>query len=104
MKLKDRAKEKAERRGVRNSAPDSQTKGPAIAWDQPGGVNSLADENEPGIPTDDAKAEGAPAATDGAPAAAPAPGPASAQPATPAPKPAPPQNSGPAQNPPPRRR
>lgn len=41
MKLKDRAKEKAERRAARN-AETRDTKGPEIAWDQPGGVNNAA--------------------------------------------------------------
>lgn len=40
MKLKDRAKEKAERRAARK-AETSGTKGPQIAWDQAGGVGSL---------------------------------------------------------------
>ena len=36
MKLKDRAREKAERRAARKTEV-RDTKGPEIAWDQPGG-------------------------------------------------------------------
>ena len=46
MKLKDRAKEKAEKRAVRGNQ-SSDTKGPQIAWDQPGGVESVPDETAP---------------------------------------------------------
>jgi hypothetical protein len=37
MKLKDRAKEKAERKANRK-VDTGETKGPQIAWDQPGGI------------------------------------------------------------------
>ena len=83
MKLKDRAKEKLERRGVRNSAPDSTTKGPAIAWDQPGGLNSLADD-EPAPAADSNPEAAASAPTPAAPPAAPP-----ATPAAPSPTPPP---------------
>jgi hypothetical protein len=46
MKLKDRAKEKAERRAIRGNQP-SDTKGPQIAWDQPGGVESVSEDPAP---------------------------------------------------------
>ncbi len=60
MKLKDRAKEKAERRAARK-ADTSATKGPQIAWDQAGGVGSL--ENL--APAPDDSADDAPASDDG---------------------------------------
>ncbi len=41
MKLKDSAKAKAERREARKTEK-RDTKGPAIAWDQPGGVENAA--------------------------------------------------------------
>jgi hypothetical protein len=37
MKLKDRAREKVERRAARK-VDTGETKGPQIAWDQPGGL------------------------------------------------------------------
>ena len=40
MKLKDRAREKAERRNERQANPREQ-KGPEIAWDEAGGVGSI---------------------------------------------------------------
>lgn len=39
MKLKDRAREKAERREARKNET-RETKGPQIAWDDPGGTES----------------------------------------------------------------
>jgi len=44
MKLKDRAREKAERRNERRADPREQ-KGPEIAWDQAGGVGSVVRDN-----------------------------------------------------------
>jgi hypothetical protein len=41
MKLKDRAREKAERRATR-SGEKRDSKGPEIAWDQPGGTENAA--------------------------------------------------------------
>jgi hypothetical protein len=41
MKLKDRARDKAERRAARD-ASKPETKGPQIAWDQPGGIEGAA--------------------------------------------------------------
>jgi hypothetical protein len=50
MKLKDRAREKAERRTARN-AENRETKGPEIAWDQPGGTeNPAIADTEPATP------------------------------------------------------
>lgn len=40
MKLKDRAKEKAERRAARKAESPGGTKGPQIAWDEAGGVGA----------------------------------------------------------------
>lgn len=54
MKLKDRAREKAERRAQRKSDTGG-TKGPQIAWDEAGGVGSLESvDPAPAPPTDDA--------------------------------------------------
>jgi len=50
MKLKDRAKEKAERRAARN-AGTRETKGPEIAWDQPGGTENAAITDPGPVPT-----------------------------------------------------
>jgi hypothetical protein len=61
MKLKDRAKEKAERRAARK-ADTGTTKGPQIAWDQAGGVGSL--ENVAPAPDDSADAPGSDDGTD----------------------------------------
>jgi hypothetical protein len=44
MKLKDRAREKAERRAARKSAV-RDTKGPEIAWDEPGGAASVTPDD-----------------------------------------------------------
>jgi len=63
MKLKDSAKAKAERREARKNET-RDTKGPAIAWDQPGGINNAAitDTDSPDTaPVDDVPAPGAPA-------------------------------------------
>lgn len=49
MKLKDRAKEKAERRLTRGG-PSDGTKGPQIAWDQPGGVEGASSEDAAAAP------------------------------------------------------
>jgi hypothetical protein len=65
MKLKDSAKAKVERREARKSQK-SDTKGPSIAWDQPGGVDNAAmtddDSDAPPAVSDPA----APPAPDGA--------------------------------------
>lgn len=54
MKLKDRAREKAERRAARKQDTGS-TKGPQIAWDEAGGVGSLESiDPAPPAPSDDA--------------------------------------------------
>ncbi len=42
MKLKDRAREKAERRAATRSGEKRESKGPEIAWDQPGGTENAA--------------------------------------------------------------
>lgn len=49
MKLKDRAKEKAERRNQR-VGQDSGTKGPQIAWDEAGGTALAEVVNTPVAP------------------------------------------------------
>ncbi len=49
MKLKDRAREKQERRNSKPITP-GETKGPQIAWDQPGGLPP-AEEEVPAPPT-----------------------------------------------------
>jgi hypothetical protein len=41
MKLKDRAREKAERREARKTSP-TESKGPQIAWDEAGGTANTA--------------------------------------------------------------
>ena len=56
MKLKDSAKAKADRREARKSEK-RDTKGPAIAWDEPGGINNAAiadDADSDALPSDDA--------------------------------------------------
>ena len=50
MKLKDRAREKAERRAARKSLPRDQ-KGPEIAWDQPGGAEGVTVSPPPPDPS-----------------------------------------------------
>ena len=63
MKLKDRAREKAERRAARKS-DSSDTKGPQIAWDQPGGtaLNDGESEAEQGTEIEAAPDEAPPPA------------------------------------------
>jgi hypothetical protein len=51
MKLKDRAKEKAERKAARK-VDTGETKGPQIAWDQPGGVPAGGYDDPPAEVTD----------------------------------------------------
>lgn len=68
MKLKDRAKDKADRLAQRRSGT-GDTKGPQIAWDQPGGVPPTDDTDQndtatPGAPSDDAPAPGGSSDTD----------------------------------------
>jgi hypothetical protein len=58
MKLKDRQRDKAERLAARR-AGNRDNKGPEIAWDQAGGVGSLASEAEAPAPAS-APAEPAP--------------------------------------------
>ena len=79
MKLKDRAREKAERRAARKSdssdlaerraarkSDSSDTKGPQIAWDQPGGtaLNDGESEAEQGTEIEAAPDEAPPPAPD----------------------------------------
>ena len=47
MKLKDRAREKAERRAARKAESPTENKGPQIAWDEAGGVGSVTDVPSP---------------------------------------------------------